>query len=73
MRRRDRASGFCFSGAQAAGAEVIGCYTAEGIPVYTSSKAGGIEVVMSATSFSTNVTDGDFALPYPIQKLPGQP
>jgi hypothetical protein len=66
----------CFTltgGAQAPGAQVVSCYTAEGVPVYMSSKAGGTEVTMSATAFSTNVSEADFAVPYPVQKLPGQP
>lgn len=50
-----------------------GCYTSQGVPLYISSKVGTIESTMTATSFSTTVTDADFALPYPVQKFPGQP
>lgn len=64
---------FSFSGAAAAGAETTGCYSKEGIPLLVSSKAAGSEVTMTATAFSTTVTDADFTLPYPVQKLPGQP
>ena len=64
---------FSFSGAAAAGAETTGCYSKEGIPLLVSSKAAGTEVTMTATAFSTTVSDADFTLPFPVQKLPGQP
>jgi len=70
---------FTFTGpatsTQTAGQSVTatGCYTSQGVPLYISSRVGTIESTMTATQFSTSVTDADFALPYPVQKFPGQP
>jgi hypothetical protein len=50
-----------------------GCFTTQGIPLYISTKTGTISAEMTATSFSTTVTDADFALPYPVQQIPGRP
>lgn len=61
------------TGQAGAGAETIGCYTQQGIPLFMSSKSAGTEVSMTATQFTTNVSDADFAVPFPVQKLPGQP
>jgi hypothetical protein len=68
----------CFSfttptGQGGAGFETVGCYTVQGIPLFMSSKSAGTEVSMTATQFTTSVTDADFAVPFPVQKLPGQP
>ena len=56
-----------------AGFETIGCYTTQGIPLFMSTKSAGTEVSMTATQFSTTVGDADFAVPFPVQKIPGQP
>jgi hypothetical protein len=56
-----------------AGFETIGCYTTQGIPLFMSTKSAGTEVSMTATQFSTTVSDADFAVPFPVQKIPGQP
>lgn len=59
--------------AASAAGDTTGCFTSQGVPLYVSSKAGGSDITMEATSFSTTVSDADFALPYPVEKLPGQP
>ena len=62
-----------FTGTQTGGVEITGCYNSQGIPLYMSTKAATFSSEMIATSFSTNVTDADFALPYPVQQIPGFP
>ena len=59
----------------AAGVSVTatGCYTSQGVPLYIASKVGSITSEMTATQFSTSVTDADFALPYPVTQIPGFP
>lgn len=39
------------------------CISSEGVPLYVKTTAQGMDVVMQATSYSTSVTDADFALP----------
>jgi hypothetical protein len=62
-----------FTGSQTAGVEITGCYSSQGIPLYIATKASTFTSEMIATQFSTNVTDADFALPYPISQIPGFP
>ncbi|MDE3193281.1 MAG: hypothetical protein KGN00_06290 [Chloroflexota bacterium] len=64
---------YSFSGAAAAGAQLTGCYTTDGIPLYMMTSAGGAQTEITATSFSKSVADADFTLPYAVQKLPGMP
>jgi len=52
------------------GSQTIACYTSEGIPLYVDVASAP---TMTATSFSTNVNDADFALPYAVQQFPGLP
>lgn len=62
-----------FTGTQTGGVEIVGCYSSQGIPLYMSTKAQGFSAEMIATAFSTTVADADFALPYPVQQIPGFP
>jgi len=52
------------------GSQTIACYTSEGIPLYVDVASAP---TMTATRFSTNVNDADFALPYAVQQFPGLP
>ena len=64
---------YSFSGAQTSGVEITACYSSQAIPLYMSTKSAQFSSEMTATSFSTNVTDADFALPYPVTQIPGFP
>ena len=64
---------YSFSGTTTGGAEILSCYNAQAVPLYMSVKAAGQTTEMTATAFSTTVTDADFALPYPVTQLPGFP
>jgi hypothetical protein len=67
----------CFNFTSPAGTTKAGtgtaCFTPQGIPLFWGGTDTSGDVSMTATAFSTNVTDADFALPYPVTKLPGQP
>jgi len=45
------------------------CYSAEGIPLRTAQHLPAGDVVMEATFVTSAVSDKDFAVPFPIQKL----
>jgi len=50
------------------------CMSGEGVPLYSKSTVEGGEVIMEATDFSRDVSDGDFEPPYPISEdMPSLP
>jgi hypothetical protein len=46
------------------------CYSADGLPLFTAFSGPSGEFSMEAQSVSTAVSDADFTLPGPVQKLP---
>jgi len=52
----------CFESTNS-GSTVDYCYSSEGVPLYIKTVASGMTTEMTATSFSTSVSDSDFALP----------
>ncbi|MGH2449893.1 MAG: hypothetical protein ACRDGE_01220 [Candidatus Limnocylindria bacterium] len=62
---------YAFSAPGTAASSSTGCYSPEGVPLLVSSIAAGVEFTMTATDFSTTVSDADFALPYPVSQPPG--
>ena len=67
----------CFKLDNVEGAAMRYCFAKEGVPLYVSitSTSGGQTgtTVMTATSYTTDVSDSDFALPAAAQQMPSYP
>ncbi|MCX6770372.1 MAG: hypothetical protein NT051_06930 [Candidatus Micrarchaeota archaeon] len=67
----------CFKLENVEGAAMRYCFAKEGVPLYISitGTSGGqaATIVMTATSYTTDVSDSDFALPAAAQQMPSYP